>query len=119
MLLEIDGRESVFMKNQSFLSINEDIWFYQNTEFIRFEYSYNTLKSVDLQDVHYTTQVKVFFDLTRYLLKITLLGNAEILIKEKNYAEFLTETEIEEISKFIAQEHKKFIENKLTLNLQS
>src|SRR5215204_254822 len=30
MFLDIDGRESEFMKNQSFLGIRDDIWFYKN-----------------------------------------------------------------------------------------
>lgn len=114
MILDIDGRESEFIKNQSFYSINDDIWFYQNTEIISFEYLHNTLKQAELQDVNYVTLVTTIFDLTKYSIKIFLgEGNERVLIKEKNYSEFLTEIEIEEIVKLIAQKHKKFIEDKL------
>lgn len=119
MLLDIDGRESEFVKNQSFLAINEDIWFYQNTENITFEYLYNALKQINLENTHYVVQVTISFNLTKYEIKFYLTGNETNLIKEKNYSEFLSEIEIEEIAKFIAQEHKKFIENKINLNLQT
>lgn len=113
MLLEIDGRKTVFMKNQSFLAINNDIWFYRNTEFIRFEYSYKTLKQVELENTEYTTQIKILFSLTKYLIKINLTDSNEVLTKEKNYSEILSEKEAKEIAEFIAHEHKNFIEDKL------
>ncbi len=118
MLLAIDGRESEFVKNQSFLAINDDIWFYRNTEKIIFEYLHNILKQVNLENTHYVTQITISFDLAKYLITIFMKDIKEVLIKEKNYSEFLSETEIEEIAKFIAQEHKKFIESKIDLNLQ-
>lgn len=119
MLLEIDGRESEFVKNQSFQGIIDEIWFYQNTENITFEYLHSTLKQVNLVNNYYVTQVTILFDLTKYVIKILLSNNDEVLIKEKNYSDFFSETEIEEIVKFIAQLHKEFIETKINSNQEN
>jgi Fic family protein len=114
MNLEIDGRRSEFVKNQSFYSINDDIWFYQNTENIIFEYLHSTLKQPLLKSNYYVSQVKVIFELTKFLIEVNLeRSNVETLLIEKEYSELLTKPKIEEIVKYIAQEHKKFIETKI------
>ena len=114
MKLHIDDRESDFLKFQSFRGISNEIWVHQNTEVIALEYLHNTLKNIELKDINYVTLVTTIFDLTQYIIKVFLNeGHEEAIIKEKNYSEFLTEIEIEEIIKLIAQQHKRFIENKL------
>ena len=114
MKLHIDDRESDFLKFQSFGGVSNEIWVHQNTEVIAFEYLHNTLKNIELKDINYVTLVTTIFDLTQYIIKVFLSdGHEETIIKEKNYLEFLTEVEIEEIVKLIAQNHKGFIEDKL------
>ncbi len=115
MILDIDGRESEFVKNQSFLSIREDIWYYQNTESIIFQYMHSHFKKENLVDISHIVQITISFNPTKYVVKIDLPRKVELLSKEKKYSELLSQTEIEEITKFIANGHKKFIEEKLKI----
>jgi Fic family protein len=119
MILDIDGRENELVKFQSFRAINEDIWFYQNTENITFEYIHTALKQVDSEKTNFVTEASVSFDLAKYSVRIYLHGNQDKeLIREKSYVDNYTEIEIEEFAKFVSQNHKQFIENKLTLSSQ-
>lgn len=115
MLLNIDDRETEFVKFQSFRGINEDIWFYRNTENISFEYIHKALKQVDSENTDFVTEASVSFDLAKYLVRIYLRGEeTKELIREKSYADNYAEIEIEEFAKFISHNHKQFIENRLT-----
>ncbi len=115
MILDIDGRKSEFIKNQSFYGINDDIWFYKNIENINFEYQHQSLKKLNLDGFWYTTQVYIQFNLKNYYIEFTRIEptfkNFTALVK--SYSEFLTESEINEIMKIIVSNHKEFIESKL------
>lgn len=117
MLLEIDGRETEIVKFQSFLGLQEDIWFYKNTENITFTYYHNTLKQAGFEKVYYVTEIDILFDLNKYRVRINLGKSAiELLTLDKNYPEIIPEVEIDEICRTIVLEHKKFIESVLVSN---
>lgn len=115
MYLDIDGRESEFMKNQSFLIINEIISSYQNVEGISFEYLHTSLKQQNLENIQFSIQVAIGFNLTKYSIQISPRQIFEDFLIEKSYSDILKKSEIEEITNIYAQKHKKFIEGAIKI----
>ncbi len=111
MLIANDDREIQLVKNQSFVEINSDLCFYRNQDSFIFRYLHNTLKHSNLIDFSYVTEVTFTFGTTKYLMKLLLNSDKiETLVEEKEYAKFLSESEIEKITKFVVKNHKSFIE---------
>ncbi|MGI9054209.1 MAG: Fic family protein, partial [Pyrinomonadaceae bacterium] len=68
MILDIDGRKSEFIKNQSFYGINDDIWFYKHIENINFEYQHQSLRKSSLSGWWFVIQTEITFSLKNYYI---------------------------------------------------